>query len=225
MTKSEFRYDMSSLRHHLMGVVSSMFNGSDWQSKEIWLVNDDGLWDLGISLVLFGFSLTMSLGHAIWFVGFVILAYFLVVMAGKEVITRPRMNYFDIQEVKVINLDKVVRLGLLFILLSLGAGALLFIVFESGAPFSWLSHYNPIIIGGILSITFILFGKLTAGGSRYYGYSGLFFSAFLICQILNFPVLPFIYTGAVFLFFSGLCLLVRFFANYPKPDTQGRLEL
>ena len=183
-----------------------MFIGSKWRSKETWLVSDDGLWDIGVGLALLGLGLTMSLGHAIWFIGFVMFAYFLVVMAGKEVITRPRMSYFDIRDEQLLNLAKVIRLGLVVIIFCLGIGAIMFMVFDIGAPFSWLSDYGPIILGGILSIIFILFGYLTAGGSRYYVYSGLFFPAFLGCQIFNLPVLPFVYSAVVLLTFSGLCL-------------------
>ena len=140
-----------------------MFMGSEWRSQETWLVSDDGLWDIGVGLSLLGFGLTMSLGHAIRFIGFVMLAYFLVVMAGKEVITSPRMTNFEIRDVQVLNLAKVIRIGLVVIILCIGTGALMFMVFDIGATFSWLSDYGPIILGGILSIIYILFGYLTAG--------------------------------------------------------------
>ncbi len=61
-----------------------MYVGAKWRSKETWVVSDDSLWDIGIGLALLGFGLTVSLDHPIWFIGFVLLAYFLVVMAGKR---------------------------------------------------------------------------------------------------------------------------------------------
>ena len=119
---------------------------SELRSKDTWLISDDGLWDIGIGLVLMGWGLTTLLRHPIWFIAAIMLAYFLVVMAGKEVITRPRMENFLIPDERLIRLSRGIRVILGAIIGGVIFGALMFWVFEIGPSFNWLSggEFNPV---------------------------------------------------------------------------------
>ena len=146
---------------------------SELRSKDTWLISDDGLWDIGIGLVLMGWGLTTLLNHPIWFVAAIMLAYFLVVMAGKEVITRPRMENFFIEEERLIRLSRGIRIVLGVIIGGVIFGALMFWVFDIGLPFNWFSSYefNPIFF--LFPLIMLTLGYLSQNGFRYFFYAGI----------------------------------------------------
>lgn len=202
-----------------------MIIDSELRSKETWLISEDGLWDICIGLSLLGFGLTISLSHPIWFVGFIMLAYFLVVMAGKEVITRPRMINFTIRDEQLIRLAKMIRIGLVFIVLSLAAGAFAFLVFDTGTSFNWFPEYGVTILSVFLSVVLFILGYISRAGFRYYFYAGFSLLGIIMFELLYFPKIMFVYTAAIFMTISGLGLLVRFVTRYPKPNTRENVKL
>lgn len=203
-----------------------MINDFDLRSKETWLVSEDGLWDLCIGLGIMGLGLTIALNQSIWFIAFAMLAYFLVVMAGKEVITRPRFYYFNINPDQLKKLAKAIKIGLVILILCFIFGALSSLVFDTDVSWHrWFSDSATIILGGILSAVLIVFGYLGLGGARFYVYAGMIFLAFIVSQILEFPIVPLLISTSISLIVSGAFFLVRFVIRYPKPNTHGDLEM
>jgi hypothetical protein len=203
-----------------------MINDYDLCSKETWLVSEDGLWDLCIGFGILGLGLTIALNQSIWFIAFAMLAYFLVVMAGKEVITRPRFYFFNINPEQLTKLAKAINIGLVILILSFVLGALSFLAFDTDVSWlRWFSDSAIIILGGIISAVLIIFGYLGLGGVRFYVYAGLVFLAFVVNQILEFPIVPLLMSTSIFLMVSGVFLLVRFILRYPKPNTQGDVKM
>jgi hypothetical protein len=202
-----------------------MLQSSQYRSKSIWLVSEDGLWDICIGLLLFGIGITTSINQFIWLIGIFMLAYFLVLMAGKEAITRPRMIHFDIQKNQLVNFTVVALVDTLILILILGISAMVFVKYDGLLPVSNLDEYTTMILGFISSILLIQFGFLFTSGLRFYLYAGLVLIAFSVTNIMSLPIVPVIYTvGAVFAI-TGMYLLVRFIYNYPKSGTRGDVTI
>lgn len=204
---------------HLMKIDSEL------RSKETWLISQDGLWDISIGLSFLGFGLTISLDHPIWFICFIMLAYFLVVMTGKEVITRPRMIYFSITDEQLKKLDRWIRIGIGMIFLGLVSGAIAFWVFDAGARINWLPDYGIKLLCISLPAILFIFGYLSKNGYRYYLYGGIAFLAFIIFEMLNFSSISFVYSAATLLIISGIGLLLWFVSRYPKTNRQENVQL
>jgi len=198
---------------------------SELRSKETWLISEDGLWDICFGLSLLGIRLTISLSHPIWFIGFIMLAYFLVIMAGKEVITRPRMVYFSIQDRQLVNLSKLARFGFVFICLSLITGAAAFWIFDTGSSLNWLPENGVTILSFSIAVILCIFGLITRGGHRYYLYAGFSFLGFVMINLVNISSISFVYSAALFLTISGVSLLIRFITRYPKSNTRENVQL
>ena len=197
---------------------------SELRSKETWLISEDGLWDISIGLSLLGFGLTISLNHPVWFVGFIMLAYFLVVMTGKEVITKPRMNYFSIADEQLRKLGRWLRIGISIIFVSLVFGAIAFWIFDAGVTVNWLPEYGIKLLCISLSVILSVLGYLSRNGYRYYLYAGISFLAFIIFELLNFSSLSFVYSAAMLLTILGLGFLVWFVIRYPKPGAREKVQ-
>jgi hypothetical protein len=196
-----------------------MIDDAEIRFKETWLVREDGLWDICIGFSVMGLGITVALNQAIWFIAFTTLAYFLVVMAGKEVITRPRFLYFDICQRQLVNLSRAFRIGLIIAIVCLVLGAISFFIIGKGVSWlSWISKYAYKALGVILSAVMVAFGILGLGGVRYYIYAGLIFIAFVIYQIFEFSTVPLLILISVLLLVSGALLLVRFIFKYPKSN-------
>lgn len=198
---------------------------SELRSKDTWLISDDGLWDIGIGLVLMGWGLTTLLRHPIWFIAAIMLAYFLVVMAGKEVITRPRMENFLIPDERLIRLSRGIRVILGAIIGGVIFGALMFWVFEIGPSFNWLSsgEFNPVYF--IFPLIMLALGYLSQNGFRYFFYAGISLLVFLIIDFINISDLALVFSTSFLLTFTGIGLLIRFIVHYPKSKIQENVQL
>jgi phosphate starvation-inducible membrane PsiE len=197
---------------------------SELRSKETWLISDDGLWDIFFGLVLLGWGLTTSLNHPIWFISAIMVAYFLVVMAGKEVITRPRMTYFSIADGHLIRLFKSIRIGLAVIISGMVFGALTFWVFDFGFSIQWLPNFGANFLWLALSVIMLVFGYLSPNGFRYYFYAGISFLTFIIFEFISPSSLPLVFSAALLLTVTGICLLVRFVFRFPKSKAQENVQ-
>jgi hypothetical protein len=203
------------------GVERFMLGESRSRARGIWLISEDGLWDICIGLLLFGFGLTISIDQIIWLIGVFVLVYFVILMAGKEAITRPRINNFDIQESQLVNFSLVTGADILILILILGVSGATFVKFEGLTSIGFIEDYALLILGILLSILLIQFGFILTDGFRFYLYAGMVLLAFSICQALSWPVIPVLYiVGAIFTFI-GLFYLVRFINSYPKSGAQG----
>jgi hypothetical protein len=197
---------------------------SELRSKETWLVSEDGLWDISFGLVLLGWGLTTSLKHPLWFISSIMVAYFFVIMAGKEVITRPRMAFFSIDDYHLVKLSIWIRIGLAVIIGGLVFGALTFWIFDIGSFIDWLPDYGVNLIYIILSVVMLVFGYLSKNGSRYYLYAGISFLTFIIFELINYSGLSLVYSAAMLLSGIGIVLLIRFVTRYPKSEAQGNVQ-
>ena len=198
---------------------------SQFRSKESWLIDEDGLWDICLGISLFGLGLTLTLRHPIWFITLFIMAYFLVVMAGKEIITRPRMQYYSIDDRHLIRFSKLLRIGLGIILVAVIAGAISFWVFNVVIPLSWLPDFGIKVLSVSLSGVLLVLGYISRQGSRYYFYSGAFFLAYIIFSLVGLPSITFIYFAAFMLTLSGIVLLIRFLYLFPKSDMEENINI
>jgi hypothetical protein len=198
---------------------------SELRSKETWLINEDGLWDICIGFSLLGFGLTITLNHPIWFIGFIMLAYFLVIMTGKEAITRPRMINFSIADGQLKKLAKWIRIGTGLIFLGLVIGAISFWVFDAGASISWLPDYGIKLLCISLSAILFMFGYLSRNGYRYYLYAVISCLAFIIFEMLNYSSISFVFSAALLLTISGIGFLLWFVTRYPKAKARENVQL
>jgi hypothetical protein len=193
---------------------------SELRSKETWLISEDGLWDISFGIIFLGWGLTILLRHPLWIISSIMMAYFFVVMAGKEVITRPRMEYFSIGDDRLIKLSKWIRLFLAVIICALVIGALMFWVIDIGSSINWLSDkgISPLFL--IFSVFLLIFGYLSQNGYRYYLYAGISLTGLIIIDYINYSSLTMVFTGAMLFSVIGIGLLIRFIIRYPKPKVQ-----
>jgi hypothetical protein len=93
-----------------------MLTEDQYNSRSIWIVSEDGFWDICIGLLLFGIGITITIDQFIWFIGIFLLVYFMVLMAGKEAVTRPRLINFEFQKNQLRNftLKAVIDILILF---------------------------------------------------------------------------------------------------------------
>ena len=198
---------------------------SELRSKATWLISEDGLWDIGIGLVLFGWGLTTLLRHPIWILAAIMLAYFLVVMAGKEVITRPRMESFYIAEERLVRLSRWIRIILGVIVGGVIFGAFTFWALDTGLSFNWLSYSEIHPFYFIFPLIMLVLGYLSHNGIRYFLYAGSSLLVFIIVEFINFSTLTLVFSSALLLIVTGIALLIRFIIRYPKSIIQENVQL
>jgi hypothetical protein len=198
-----------------------MVHNAQYDSRSIWIVSEDGLWDLCIGLLLFGIGITITINQLIWLVGIFVLAYFLVLMAGKETVTRPRMINFEIQETQLRKFTLTAVIDIFILILIMAISAMMFVKFDGVLTSGFLDEYAILILGVFAAILFIQFGILLTGGVRFFVYSGLVLFAFTMSYIQSVPVVPIIYSiGAIFTII-GLIYFVSFVLRYPRSGRQG----
>lgn len=194
------------------------------RSKETWLISEDGLWEICVGLSFLGFGLTLWLNHPIWFIGFVMLAYFLVVMAGKELITRPRMVYWSVNDKQLERLAKWLRIGIGLILVILAVSALAFWFVDTDSTLNWLPKYGEDVLVYSIPAVLLIIGYLTHNGYRFYLYAGLATIALLTCLIFNYSNFLFVISTSCFLILLGTGSLALFLLKYPKPNTRENVQ-
>jgi hypothetical protein len=197
---------------------------SELRAKDTWLISEDGLWDICLGLVLFGWGLTIFLRHPLWFISAMMVSYFLVIMAGKEIFTRPRMNFFSIADENLIRLERWIRVGILCVMIGLAFGALAFWVIDFSLVITQLSSYGMNIVCLILSLVMLILGNLSQSGNRYHFYAGIFFIGFIVINLLSISNLTLIFLTALLLTVTGILLLIRFVSRYPKSQAEGNVQ-
>ena len=202
-----------------------MLQEEQYDSRSIWIVSEDGLWDICIGLLLFGIGITISINQLIWLIGIFVLAYFFVLMAGKETVTRPRMNNFNIREIQLRNFTRAAVLDIAFLILVLGISASMFVKYDGALSTGFIDDYAILIMGVFAAILLIQFGILLTGGVRFFIYAGLILLIFSVSHSLSIPVVPIIYiTGAMFTII-GFLYFVRFVFSYPRSGRQGDIKI
>jgi hypothetical protein len=198
---------------------------SELRSKATWLISEDGLWEIAIGISMLGFGLTISLNHAIWYFGFVMLAYFLVVMAGKEVITRPRMVHWVIEDSQLLKLAMWIKYGVAVILVGLILSAIAFWLIDKNTAINWLPAYGVNLLCVSISVLLLILGYLTQNGFRYYFFAAISIIGFVIFELFDISIIYFVYLFSILLILSGLGSLIRFLSKYPKENRQEDLQL
>lgn len=197
-----------------------MFNSEDERRRYSWLINQDGLWDIFLGLGILGLALDMTFGTSIWFIPLLLVGYSLALLAGKELITKPRIGNLAGSSQENIRMENV---STLLVILGLAAlfmgGGVIFLQMMGLLPWSmWSGQYAWLFMGSLAAIGFSLLGYFGIGGKRYYLYSLLTFLALAVRQVLDAPPLPFVFISAVLLLIGGLALLLRFILIYPKVE-------
>ncbi len=183
-----------------------------------WLIHEDGLLDIFIGVVILGIVLDIHLDTSYWFISLALMGYFIALMSGKEVITRPRMHHFDIAQERRNKLITAITAGIIWMIVGAIFGVLTFLGLSIGATLwvDFLETYLWLILAWFVAFGLSLFAYFDIGGKRFFTYALLISLASTIRQILVLSVIPFIFLSAAMLLIPGLFLLIRFLLRYPK---------
>jgi hypothetical protein len=170
---------------------------------------EDGLVDLAIGLVIFGFG-ALLLVDIPWLIALLGLIPLLVWYLGKHYLTRPRLGSFEPKA----SMDKKFK-GFFISLLAIGLGVLVFFMLGTGAAAHPLA-----LFGLVLALGISLLGLLMKTNRLYY-YAFLVLAAMALGEALNPSVkevniylLAVIIAGGVILI-TGSMVLWRFLLKYP----------
>jgi hypothetical protein len=184
----------------------------------IWLLNQDGLWDIFLGLGVLGIALDVAFNQDMWLIGMWLMGYFLVLTTGKEVITRPRMGHFNLGVQQQARIRKAAQIGLAVILSILILGAAAFLVIQPSGTSSQalLAENGGLFCAVITALCFSLFAHFGEGAKRYYLIAIFVLASFTVQRLLSAPVLPLLLSIAGVLLFSGVITLLTFVIRYPK---------
>lgn len=170
---------------------------------------DDGLVDLAIGLVIFGFG-TLLLIDVPWLIGVLGLIPLLVWYLGKRYLTSPRLGTFKPSAA----MDKKFR-GFFICLLTIGLGVLVFFMLGNESTAHPLALFGLVLALGISALGLLM------KTNRLYYYAFLVFAAMAFGEALNPSIknidiylLAVIIAGGVILI-AGSMVLWRFLRKYP----------
>lgn len=190
------------------------------QQRVYWSYHQDGLVDILFGLGVIGFGLMLLTGVVIYdILAWVPLAFYVPI---KRAVTIPRYGYVEIQSGRTRRWAVIsVLVGAAALFLVLGLTSLIRNDRLPAGWQAWLSSYDMLIIGALLSIPLTLISALT-GLRRMLGYVGLVFAVILGGILLGIqPGLYMITLGAIILLI-GAAYLGRFLSHYPiQPQAPG----
>lgn len=191
-----------------------------------WLVHQDGLIDIFAGLVMLGFALDLYLETSYWFISLVLAGYFLVLMSGKEVVTKPRLYHFSITSEQKIRLAKTLLAGLIWFVSGAVLGILALVGYKFGAMVwvDFLLDYIWLLLAWFVALGLSLLAYLEMGGKRFFTYALVIILLSTGRQIFAAQVLPFLFVSSGLLVIPGLFLLVRFIVRYPKKEAFNRAK-
>jgi hypothetical protein len=183
--------------------------------REVYLsYTQDGLIDLSIGLVIFGFG-ALLLVDAAWMVGALGMLPLIILYLGKRIFTVPRIG-----SLKPAMSVKRKLTGFLAFLIATGLGVLALFVFADRSGGNLLSGHSLALFGLVLAFGISALG-LVLKNNRLYVYAFLVFVAMAAGEWLQGTITIFdtflvavIGAGAVILV-SGIIVLVRFMQIYP----------
>jgi MFS family permease len=196
-----------------------MFSGSAKNAvRTCWLIHQDGLLDIFIGLVILGLALDMALDTSYWFISLVLAGYFVALVSGKELVTGPRLDNFEIDPAQRANLLKAMVSIVILLFLGVASGIGLFMLTSSdSAPWmEFIRQYLWLFTAWIAGISLGFMAYFGMGGKHYFAYALVIVVAFTFRQVLNVPVLPYLFFSATLFLISGLILLFYFLTKYPK---------
>lgn len=183
------------------------------QQRVYWSYHQDGLVDILFGLGVIGFGLMLLTGVVVFnILAWVPLAFYVPI---KRAVTIPRYGYVEIQSGRTRRWAVIsVLVGAAALFLVLGLTSLIRNDRLPAGWQAWLSSYDMLIIGALLSIPLTLISALT-GLRRMLGYVGLVFAVILGGILLGIqPGLYMIALGAIILLI-GAVYLGRFLSRYP----------
>lgn len=184
----------------------------------IWLLNQDGLWDIFLGLGVLGIALDAAFDQDMWLIGMWLMGYFLVLTTGKDVITRPRLEHFKIGAQQQARIRKAILIGLAVMLSILILASAAFLVIRPSGIFlhALLAENAGLFCAAITALCFSLFAHFGEGSKRYYPIAIFVLASFILQRLLSAPVLPLLFSLAGVLLFSGVITLLNFVVRYPK---------
>jgi len=188
--------------------------------KEVYLsYTEDGLIDLSIGLVIFGFG-ALLLADAPWMVGALGMLPLIILYLGKRILTVPRIG--SLQPAMSV---KRKLTGFLSSMFATGLGVLALFVLTSRSGGDLLSGHSLALFGLVLAFGISALG-LVLKTNRLYIYAFLVFVAMAAGELLQGTITIFdtflvavIGAGAVILI-SGIIVLVRFMLKYPVVELE-----
>lgn len=189
--------------------------------RQIYLYySEDGLADLAIGLMIFGFGFFLIIDLPA-FVGLLGLFPFLVWYFGKEYLVFPRVG--SIQPDREMK-RRFVGFSINLCLIGSGVLALYILNRKSSEPF--LSQHPLMLFGLVLGLAISSLGMIMKT-SRFYLYGLLVFSAMAVGEILTGsitavdPYLISVISAGVIILVAGFITLARFLNKYPVVSQDG----
>jgi hypothetical protein len=194
--------------------MAEKINLKDVQKQVYMSFTEDGLIDLSIGLVIFGFAALLMVGQA-WMVGLLGGIPLLIWYSGKRLLTYPRSGSIETsREMKSRTRNYT------FALLISGLGVLAFIIVIAASGRSFLADHSLALFGLVLALGISTLAILTKA-NRLFLYAVLVFAAMAIGEVLNQPIgtidvflLSVLIAGAIIIL-AGILILVSFLRKYP----------
>jgi hypothetical protein len=195
-------------------------NATKDQNYLAWLVHQDGLIDIFAGLVILGFALDLYLETSYWFISMVLVGYFLILMSGKEVVTKPRLYHFSITSEQKILLAKTLLAGVIWFVTGAALGILVMVGYKLGVVICVhvLQNYVWLLMAWFLALGLSLLAYTEMGGKRFFTYALVIIFLSTLRQMFAAQVLPFLFVTSGLLVIPGLFLLVRFIVRYPEKE-------
>lgn len=189
--------------------------------KQVYLFySEDGLADLGLGLMVFGFGIFLLVDLPA-LVGLMGLFPFLIWYLGKEYLVFPRVGSIQPdQETK-----KRFR-GFFMNICLIGLGVLFFYLLNRNSGGSFLSQHPLMLFGLILGLAISSLG-LVLKTPRFYLYGVLVFAAMAVGEFLSSlitavdPYLISVISAGGIILVAGLIILARFLKKYPVVSLEG----
>jgi len=176
--------------------------------------SEDGLVDLAIGFVIFGFG-ALLLADVPALIGILGLIPFLIWYLGKQYLTLPRVGSFQPDQETRKRLS-----GFFIYLFTSGIGVLVLYLIAARSGSYQLSDYSLALFGFVLALAISTLGLLMKTNRMYY-YAMLVFLAMAIGETLNktndivdYYLLSVIIAGSIIIF-AGIIVLSRFLKKYP----------
>jgi hypothetical protein len=193
---------------------------SEYKRQIYLFYSEDGLADLAIGLMIFGFGILLLVGLPA-FVGLLTVIPLFLWFFGKQILVEPRVG--SIQPGTEI---KNRFLGFFINLIVLGLGILIFFLINQRTGTRFISSYSLSLFGLVLAVGISALGLLLRA-SRFYVYGLIVFlfmavGEFLLNSLTAFdPYLTAVISAGLIIIISGLVSLIRFIRKYPVQEWQG----
>jgi hypothetical protein len=190
------------------------------KAKFIWMVNQDGLWDIFLGLGILGIALDIALNQDMWLIGMWLIGYFVVLSTGKEVITRPRMGHFNLGAHQAARVRKAILVGLTALISTLVLGTMAYVAIKPSQMLleALLAENAGLFFAIIAAIGLSLFAHFGEGSKRYYIIAIFVLVSFILQRVFSASALPLLFSIAGLFLISGVITSIHFIIRYPKAN-------